>query len=130
MSKAARTSTRKRLIVSFKDVQIAYLIDGIAGVEKLVGGRKSASSIIRRALTELKKQGYNVDSLEAYVNEKFGSGGRRRSMPGVGEERRYKAQQIKTGGAFLRLPLTPLGVKKEGIVQVRFEADRIVVIRE
>lgn len=126
---ASKKSATKRTVVSFKDVQIAYLLDGISGVEKIVSNRKSAGTVIRRALRELKQQGRSVDALEAYVDERYGSGGRGRSMPGVGEERKYKAQQIKTGGAFLRLPLTPLGVKKEGLVRVRFEADRIVVTK-
>lgn len=126
---ASKKSASKRTVVSFKDVQIAYLLDGISGVEKLVSNRKSAGAVIRRALRELKQQGRSVDALEAYVGEKFGSGGRGRSMPDVGEERKYKAQQIKTGGAFLRLPLTPLGVKKGGSVRVRFESDRIVVTK-
>lgn len=126
---AAKKSAQKRTVVSFKDVQIAYLLDGISGVEKLVSNRKSAGGVLRRALRELKQQGRSVDALEAYVGERYGSGGRGRSMPGVGEERKYKAQQIKSGGAFLRLPLTPLGIKKGGSVRVRFEADRIVVIK-
>jgi hypothetical protein len=124
-----KSPPNKRTVVSFKDVQIAYLLDGISGVEKLVANRKSAGTVIRRALRELKQQGRGVDALEAHVSERYGSGGRGRSMPGVGEERKYKAQQIKTGGAFLRLPLTPLGVKKGGNVRVRFEADRVVVTK-
>jgi hypothetical protein len=124
-----KSASTKRTVVSFKDVQIAYLLDGISGLEKLLAGRKSAGGVIRRALRELKQQGRSVEALEAYVGEKYGSGGRGRSMPGVGEERKYKAQQIKSGGAFLRLPLTPLGVKKGGSVRVRFEADRIVVTK-
>ena len=126
---ASKKISGKRSIVSFKDVQIAYLLDGISGVEKIVAGRKSAGAIIRKALRELKQQGRSVDALETYVGEKFGSGGRGRSMPNIGEERKYRAQQIKTGGAFLRLPLTPLGVKKGGSVRVRFESDRIVVVK-
>lgn len=125
----AKKSGSKRQIVSFKDVQIAYLLDGISGVEKILAGRKSAGTIIRRALKELKAQGRSVDAMESYVGEKFGSGGRGRSMPNVGEERKYKAQQIGDQGAFLRLPLTPLGVKKGGSVRVRFEADRVVVTK-
>lgn len=127
---ASKKSAAKRSFVSFKDVQIAYLLDGISGVEKLVAGRKSASALIHRALTELKKQGRSVDSLEAWLENKFGVGGRGRPMPNVGEERLYKAQQVKKNGPFLRLPLTPLGVKKEGVVRVRFEGDRIIVTRE
>src|ERR1044071_5804923 len=73
---ASKKSSTKRTVVSFKDVQIAYLLDGIHGVEKLVAGRKSAGTVIRRALRELKQQGRSVDALESYVGERYGSGGR------------------------------------------------------
>ncbi len=126
---ASKKSSNKRSIVSFKDLQIAYLLDGIGGVEKLVAGRKNAGSILKRALKEMVAQGRNVDTLQAYLNERFGTLGRGRAMPNVGEERKYKAQQIGAGGAFLRLPLTPIGVKKGGVVKVRFEADRVIVTR-
>ena len=126
---AAKKSTTKRSIVSFNDLQIAYLLDGIAGVEKLVADKKNAAPILKRALKELKGQGRNVETLETYVNEKHGTSGRGRAMPSIGEERRYKAQQIADGGTFLRLPLTPIGVKKGGVVKVRFEADRVIVTK-
>ncbi len=126
---ASKKASSKRSIVSFKDLQIAYLLDGIGGVEKLVAGRKNAGSILKRALKEMSDQGRNVDTLQAYVNERYGSSGRGRAMPNVGEERKYKAQQIGDGGTFLRLPLTPIGVKKGGVVKVRFEADRVIVTR-
>ena len=126
---ASKKASSKRSIVSFKDLQIAYLLDGIGGVEKLVAGRKNAGSILKRALKEMGDQGRNVETLQAYVNERYGSSGRGRAMPNVGEERKYKAQQIGDGGTFLRLPLTPIGVKKGGVVKVRFEADRVIVTR-
>ena len=74
-------------------------------------------------------QGRNVETLQKYVDERYGSSGRGRAMPNVGEERKYKAQQIGDGGTFLRLPLTPIGVKKGGVVKVRFESDRVVVTK-
>ena len=77
----------------------------------------------------LTAQGRNVETLEAYVNERYGSSGRGRAMPNLGEERKYKAQQIGDGGTFLRLPLTPIGIKKGGVVKVRFESDRVVVTK-
>ena len=126
---ASKKNAGKRTVVSFKDVQIAYLLDGISGVEKLLAGRKSAGAILRRALRELKAQGRSVDALEAYVGEKYGTGGRGRSMPNIGEERRYKAQQIGDHAPFLRLPLTPIGIKQGQQVRARFEADRIVVMK-
>jgi hypothetical protein len=125
----ASKKNTKRSIVSFKDVQISFLVDGISGVEKLVGNRKSAGTLIRRALRELEAQGKNVDALKKYVGERYATQGRGRSMPNTGDERSYRAQQIGDGGSFLRLPLTPIGVKKGGVVKVRFEADRVIVTR-
>lgn len=126
---ASKKKDTKRSIVSFKDLQIAFLLDGISGVEKLVAGKKNAGSILKRALKEMTAQGRNVETLEAYVNERYGSSGRGRAMPNLGEERKYKAQQIGDGGTFLRLPLTPIGIKKGGVVKVRFESDRVVVTK-
>jgi len=125
----ASKKNTKRSIVSFKDLQIAYLLDGLSGVEKLVAGKKNAGTILKRALKEMTGQGRNVETLQRYVDERYGSSGRGRAMPNVGEERKYKAQQIGDGGTFLRLPLTPIGVKKGGVVKVRFEADRVVVTK-
>lgn len=124
-----KTQAKPRGVVSFKDLQIAYLLDGIAGVEKLVANKKNPGPILRRALDELKAQGRNVETLESYIGLRHGSTGRGRSMPNVGEERRYKAQQVGDSGTFLRLPLTPIGVKKGGVVKVRFEADRVIVTK-
>lgn len=126
---SSRKGGSKRTVISFKDVEIAYLLDGIAGVERLIAGRRSPAPVLRRALRDLKAQGRSVDALEAFIAEKFGSSGRGRSVPSPGEERRYRAQQIKTGGAFLRLPLNVLGVPKGGNVRVRFDRDRIVVTK-
>ncbi len=126
---AATKKADNRKVISFKDVQIAYLLDGIAGIERLIKGRKSPAAVLKRALRELKAQGSDTRELESFIAEKFGSTGRGRSVPQVGEERRYRAQQIKSGAPFLRLPLNTLGIKKGKQVRVRFEADRIVVTR-
>ena len=126
---ATKKSSGKQSLVSYKDVQIAFLVDGIQGVEKILQGRKSARTLVRHALSDLKRQGRAVDALESYVAERHATKARGRAMPGTGEERRYRAQQIEGGGVFLRLPLTPLGVKKSGSVRVRFDADRILVTK-
>jgi hypothetical protein len=124
---ASKKAANKRKVISFKDVQIAYLLDGLDGVERLLKGHKAPAGVLKRALRELKSQGSDTRELESYVAEKFGSTGRGRSVPQVGEERRYKAQQIKSGAPFLRLPLNTLGVRKGKQVRVRFEDDKIVV---
>jgi hypothetical protein len=57
----------------------------------------------------------------------LGSQPRGRAGPTAGEERVYKAQCIKEGEPFLRLPLSTLGVGKGDHVRVRFDGRQIVV---
>ena len=116
-----------RSLVSFKDVQIAYLLEGINGIDKMTKGRRNASSLLRKALKELKISGRKVDSLENYILRNYGPGKRGRSVPVCGQDRLYRAQRLKTGGAFLRLPLGSMGTGKGGIVKVRFDKDKITV---
>lgn len=117
----------KRSLISFKDIQIAYLLDDIAGVEKLISTRKNPGPLLRRALKELVRSGKKTDSLEKYILAHHGTGSRGRSIPISGQERIYRAQKLAAGTAFLRLPLAPLGTLKGGKVKVLFENDRIIV---
>ncbi|MBL4818477.1 MAG: hypothetical protein JKY15_04500 [Deltaproteobacteria bacterium] len=114
-------------MVSFKDIQIAYLIEGMDGVERLLKGRKNIASLLRRAVKELRAAGKKTDTLDKYIAENYGPGTRGRSVPMTGQERLYKAQRIHAGGPFLRLPLAPLGTDKGGVVRVCFERDQIIV---
>jgi len=57
----------------------------------------------------------------------LGTGQRGRSAPQVGDSRSYKAQQVKDGSTFLRLPLDTLGGEKGESFNVSFEEGRIVV---
>lgn len=120
-------SKRKRSTFSFKDVQIAYLMSGIGSIEKLHKDGKASTATIRRALTHLRSGGREVSTLEKWIQENLGIGVRGRAAPQAGQERIYRAQQIKTSGPFLRLPLSALAVNKGESVTVRFEKDRIVV---
>ncbi len=118
---------RKRSTLSFKDVQIAYLMSGITSVEKLHKDGKASTATIRRALTHLRTGGREVATLEKWIQDNLGIGVRGRAAPQAGQERVYRAQQIKTSGPFLRLPLSALSINKGEVVTVRFEKDRIVV---
>jgi hypothetical protein len=117
----------RRSLISFKDIQIAYLLDDIVGVEKLISGRKNPGPLLRRALKELLKAGKKTESLEKYIIAHHGTGTRGRSIPISGQERVYKAQKLTAGTSFLRLPLAPLGTLKGGKVRVVFEDNRILV---
>ena len=123
----ARERRRKRTTLSFKDVQIAYLLNGLPQIEKLHKDGKASSATIRRALSHLRSGGREVTTLERWIQDNLGIGVRGRAAPQAGQERIYRAQQIKTSGPFLRLPLGALEVNKGESVTVRFEKDRIVV---
>ena len=112
---------------SFKDVQIQFLMDGLDGVQDLYEDGKASKATVRRALRELKASGRDTGRLERWVVERFGSTGRGRAAPIIGETRSYKAQQINTGGPFLRLPLDVLGIEKGSSVRVTFKEGQITV---
>lgn len=115
-----------RATVSFKDIQIAYLMGGINSVTALVQNKKNIGQSLRRAERELKAAGTKTEALVQFIAT-IGTGTRGRSVPSMGQERIYRAQKLQSGGVFLRLPLSPLGTDKCGKVKVRFERDRITV---
>ncbi len=113
--------------LSFKDIQISYLTGGVSQVESVFNSGKTSKQTVRKALKELSTSGQDVKALEAWVLERFGSNGRGRNAPLKGETRLYKAQQVQTGGPFLRLPLEVLGVKKGEQLKVHFGGEKISV---
>lgn len=132
MAKAAKKtkgSPRAGKRLSYKDLQIAYLSDGVNAVDKLMKEGKVSKGAVRKALDALRQQGAAAANLDDFVKTHIGEGRRGRSAPLVGSDRTYRAQKLNTGSPFLRLPLEALGVKKGGLVTVRFERDRIVVTK-
>lgn len=121
------TRKEKGPLVSYKDVQITYLTQGVDGVAGIWKSGNASKPTIRRAVKRLQESGQDTADLERWVAENIGAVGRGRSAPKPGETRSYKAQQIKTGGPFLRLPLDSLGITKGKVVRVRFEEERIIV---
>jgi len=118
---------KRRSTLSFKDVQIAYLMNGVRSIEELHGRGKASSATIRRALVQLRSGGREVRPFEDWVFDNLGVGVRGRAAPQAGQERVYRAQQIKTSGPFLRLPLGALSIHKGEEVQVHFEDECIIV---
>ncbi len=118
-----------RRLVSFKDVQLAYLTEGLVAVEDMVAEGKVSKDTLRRALRRFHEQGHAADEFERFVAENAGPIGRGRTPPSVGDTRSYKVQQIKGTGPFLRIPVDSLDVDKGGVVRVRFEDNKIVLSR-
>lgn len=127
-SRAPAPAPRARR-TSFKDIQIAYLANGVSAVEALLKDGKASKMAVRKALTALRESGANAAALDGFVAAHMPKGSRGRAAAVAGSERSYRAQQLAKGSAFLRLPLEALGVKKGGLVAVRFESDRVVVTR-
>lgn len=128
-SKKSKGSPRSGKRLSYKDIQIAYLSDGVAAVERLLKDGKASRAAVRKALDALRQQGAAAATLDDFVKTHIGQGRRGRSAPLVGTDRTYRAQKLATGSPFLRLPLEALGVKKGGLVTVRFERDRVIVTK-
>jgi hypothetical protein len=120
----------KKSSVSFKDVQITYLMNGVDSVIQMYEKGNASKTTVRRALRQLKNSGQSVEKLEDWVIQQFGSSGRGRTSPNAGETRMYKAQKVNNSGSFLRLPLDVLGVDKGQKLRVRFESDMITVSKK
>src|SRR5690606_11357112 len=76
-------NTMERNLVSFKDVQIAYLMEGIGGVEKLMESGQVSKPTIRRALKKFHETGAVPAEFERWVAERVGPIGRGRSAPSI-----------------------------------------------
>ncbi len=118
---------KRRTTLSFKDVEILYLVEGLSPIIKLYSEKKVSPATIRRAVLALRSVGKMESSLENWVSEYLRVGSRGRAAPKVGQERVYRAQQINESGPFLRLPLGALQASKGDALFVSFENDRIVV---
>jgi len=118
---------KKKSYFSFKDLQIAYLKDGIGMVTKLYQEGRASRITIKKACESLKNLGTPISSFEQWIEENISVNPRGRSVPKVGSERTYRAQKIKIGGPFLRLPLSSLQIEKGQALSVSFEKNKIVI---
>lgn len=120
----------KRTLISYKDIQLAYLLKGVDEVDRQWKSGQVSKNTIRRAVKLLQENKESVGELERWVTQNIGPIGRGRSAPRPGEVRTYKVQQLQNGGGpFLRLPIDCLDVKKEDIVRVEFGSDQVVITK-
>lgn len=108
---------------------VDYLADGVGAVERRVRKENISEAIVRRAAEELKKSHgeRKAEELSNWVDTNFPTGKseqtRGKTPPKPGDIREYKAQKLRKGGTFLRLPLDAMNVKKEDRVAVEFGED-------
>lgn len=127
--KKASTSDKRDRSLSYKDVQILFLTDGINRVEKLFNGGMISPQSLKRAAEEMREK-RDAQVLVDFATAKVGgeaNGRRGRRLPVANETRTYSVQQIKDGAPFLHLPVSPLAKKKKQKLFVTFRENEIVV---
>ena len=112
----------------FRDVQIAFYRDGIAGVEALIEDEKVSNFTLRRAMTLMREESAgednpSLDSLEEALKERGFLRGMQ-GKPDAGDVRDYKVQE-GDGCLFLRVPVDHLGVEKSESMRTSFLVDSI-----
>ncbi len=115
--------------ISNKDLQVAFLVNGIEGVQAMTSDNVPAKATLQAAIDSLENLGQEVAPLIAFMDtlHPAGDGSRGRSAPQNGDTRTYKAQVVKDGAPFLRLPLDTLKAMKGENITVAFEHNKIVV---
>ena len=128
-----KKSPSKKRGITYKDVVIMFLAEGLSPIEKNFQSGKVTITALRRAALDL-KESYpeRSDLLTAFVDkvQPVQPAVRGRTAPKAGDERDYKAQKIGTNEPFLRLPLSVLGVKKGEAVTVLFQEGVLKVTKK
>lgn len=122
--------SKKDTRISNKDIQVAYLVNGISGVEDLTASNVPAKATLQAAVDSLDNLGQDTEDLVDFMDTLHpsnGDGQRGRSAPKNGDTRTYKAQSVNGGSCFLRLPLDTLNAIKGQSITVSFEDGRVVV---
>lgn len=115
-------TTEKKKKTTYKDVEIEFYCNGLAGVRLLALNEDLSRSILVNASESLAARGQDVVGLDNLITELHGEAGsgKGRTPPKNGDVRTYKAQQVKDGGPFGRIPLETLGVGKGESCNVAF----------
>ena len=117
----------KKPVQNYKDVQIAYLLEGLRAVQRLHAKEALSGPVVQKAIKILRSLGKDPQDLAQWAKLQFRVKPKGRPLPKIGEKKLYKAQQIKEGGLFLRLPVETLIDAKGEQLEVRFGKDLIEV---
>ncbi len=124
--------TPKRAVISYKDVVMAFTLQGMGQIKKLHNTGNLAKATVVRALKEFDAHQIIPGELAVWANEVYGNmngGGRGRSTPMNGESRVYKAQKLGRAPAFIRVPVATLGAGRGDRVNVSFVEGAITLVR-
>lgn len=117
--------------LSFKDVQLRYMLDGLDAVKELFLTRKVSPKVLEKAALDLESAGKGSDFAswvrDSVVSNAPGTTHRGRGAPGAGQVRTYKVQLVGEDGApFIRLPIPESN--KGDSVTATFNSDGSITI--
>jgi len=125
------TNKNNTVRITSKDLEIAFLIGQLDGVNDLVkqAGKVPGKKVFNQALTSLDSKGLETAELAEFITELFPASGKGRGkqQPVNGETRFYSVQKVKNSAPFIRLPLSIMGVERGQEVAVTFNGNKIVV---
>jgi len=128
---AKNTNKNSNIRITSKDLEIAFLIGQLDGVNDLVkqAGKVPGKKVFNQALTSLDSKGLETAELAEFITELFPASGKGRGkqQPVNGETRFYSVQKVKNSAPFIRLPLSIMGVERGQEVAVTFNGNKIVV---
>jgi len=125
------TNKNNTVRITSKDLEIAFLIGDLAGINDLVAtaGKVPGKKVFNQALTSLDSKGLETAQLAEFITDLFPASGKGRGkqQPVAGEVRGYSVQRVKNSAPFIRLPLSILNVKQGDTVEVTFNDGNIIV---
>lgn len=127
--KAAPKATRAKG-TDYRDLALLMLSYGFAEIEKRFKGGSATMIGIRKAaehLVALNKD--KAAELQAWIDDNAPSAPRGRTPAVAGDTRKYRAQALKDGSPFLRLPVHTAVKGKGAELDVTFNADGSILVK-
>lgn len=128
----ARPATRHRGMAYMEVVIRLYQSpDGVEALKEAFEGGHLSRASINNALKYMMGQDSkpsNFEEFKEFASSFTESGVKGRAPAKVGDTRPYKAQKLKVGSTFIRLPLDFLGTKKGAEVYVTFKDENTIVV--
>ena len=128
----ARPATRHRGMAYMEVVIRLYQSpDGVEALKEAFEGGHLSRASIKSALKYMTGQDSkpgNFDEFKEFADSFSDSAGKGRAPAKIGDTRPYKAQKLKTGNTFIRLPLDFLGTKKGIEVYVTFKDENTITV--
>lgn len=123
------TKAKKPRIVGMtkNDLALAYALDGLDGIAKILGQNKLPRLLAKKVSAELSAKGKAHDDFCALYLAASSRGAPKMQPVAAGDSRQYSVQVTKAGKKYVHVPLDLLPVGKGSKVTMSFSTDAVVV---